>query len=167
MRFNDAVIGAGLLVFSVLLMMHVSLGWSWLVDTDFQGFPRAVPGRPGPALFPFTLGILFGICGTILLIRGLKTETIWLEFGNWTKDRIAVLRGLGIISAILVYIFLDETIGFLPLALLIMFLLMKQLGVKTLTAALTSVATSVLIHSFFVKFLLVPLPWGLLAPIAW
>lgn len=167
MRFNDTVIGAFLLVLSVLLMVHVSLGWSWLVATDFSGFPRAMPGKPGPALFPFTLGILLFVTSVVLILHGLRERRPAVEVRAWLRRPASVLNALGVVAAVVVYVLFAETVGFLPLVAVLLFLLMKLLEVRTLTALWVSVACALFIHTFFVKFLLVPLPWGVLEPIAW
>ena len=167
MKFNDAVIGAVLFVFSITLMLHVSIGWDWLVHNGFTGFPRAAPGRPGPALFPFTLGILFCICSVILLARGLRSHIPRIQLQPWITDPARLINWLAVVAAILAYQWFSEWIGFLPLAVVILVALMKLLGVRTHIALLTSLLAALFIHTLFVKFLLVPLPWGLLDPIAW
>jgi putative tricarboxylic transport membrane protein len=167
MKFNDTVIGGVLLVLSVALMLHVSVGWDWLAHNGFTGFPRAQPGKPGPALFPFTLGILFFLCSVVLLVRGLRSGTPWLELQPWLHEPGRLVNWLAVIAAIVAYQFLSEWIGFLPLALVGLMGLMKLLGVRTRTAALASLLAALFIHTLFVKLLLVPLPWGLLEPIAW
>jgi putative tricarboxylic transport membrane protein len=167
MKLNDAVIGAVLLVFAVTLMIHVSIGWSWLVTTDFSGFPRAAPGKPGPALFPFSLGILFFISGAILLARGLRARGALLEWQEWTRRPGSKANAIAVVVVVLAYQFLSEWIGFLPVAVVGLFLLMRLLRVRATVALVVSVACALFIHTLFVKFLLVPLPWGLLEPIAW
>ena len=167
MKFNDAVIGAVLLLFSIALMLHVSIGWDWLVHDGFTGFPRAAPGKPGPALFPFTLGILFLACSLILLARGLRSHVPRLDVQAWMKDPARLINWLAVVAAILVYQWVSEWLGFLPMAVAVLIALMKLLGVRTRTALLTSVVAALFIHTLFVKILLVPLPWGLLDPIAW
>jgi putative tricarboxylic transport membrane protein len=72
-----------------------------------------------------------------------------------------------VVAAILAYQWLSEWLGFLPVAVALLVALMKLLGVSTRAALLTSVLAALFIHTLFVKFLLVPLPWGLLDPIAW
>jgi len=167
MRVNDAVTGFLLLLFSILVMVHVSIGWSWLVETEFSGFPRAVPGKPGPALFPFILGFLFAICALILIVRGLKSKAAWVILSEWPRSPAKVFNWVAILTVVISYQFLDEWIGFLPLAVVLLFFLMKILQVRTVTALLASAGTSLFIHTLFVKILLVPLPWGLLDSIAW
>jgi len=166
-KLNNAVIGVVLLVFSITLMIHVSLGWDWLAGTGFTGFPRAVPGRPGPALFPFCLGILFAISSLLLIAQGLREATPWLELSAWFTSRPSLLNAVAIIAAVIAYQAASDALGFLPLAVLLLFGLMKLLRVRTLTAVITSAACALFIHTLFVKFLLVPLPWGVLEPLAW
>lgn len=167
MKVNDAVIGVALLVFAALLMTHVSVGWNWLVDSEFSGFPRTRPHQPGPALFPFILGVLLALCGAILVVKGRREGGPLGYWPEWARDPVSALRWLGIVVAIVAYQLFDELVGFLPLASVLLFLLMKQLHVSTRLSLLTALGCALVIHTFFVKFLLVPLPWGVLEPIAW
>ena len=167
MKFSDAVIGAVLFVLSILLMLHVSIGWDWLVHNGFTGFPRAAPGKPGPALFPFTLGILTFVCGAVLLVRGLRARGQWLELQPWLTDTGRLVNWLAVVAAIVAYQWLSEVVGFLPVAIVTLFLLMLLLRVRVPLALVTAVLAALFIHTLFVKFLLVPLPWGVLEPIAW
>ena len=57
---------------------------------------------------------------------------------------------------------LADILGFVLTAVLILTLLMKKMGVSLLKSALIAIATSVSINLLFGKFLLVPLPWGIL-----
>jgi putative tricarboxylic transport membrane protein len=83
------------------------------------------------------------------------------------KDPARLINWLAVVAAILVYQWVSEWLGFLPMAVAVLIALMKLLGVRTRTALLTSVVAALFIHTLFVKILLVPLPWGLLDPIAW
>ena len=167
MKFSDTVIGAVLFVGSILLMLHVSVGWDWLVHNGFTGFPRAQPGKPGPALFPFILGFLAWVCSVILLARGLRARRPRFEVQAWLRDPLRLLNWLAVVGAVVAYQWIADFLGFLPVAVATLFLLMLLLGVRARVAVVTSVLAALFIHTLFVKILLVPLPWGLLDPIAW
>lgn len=167
MKASDTAIGAVLLLFGLSMMLHVSIGWDWLVGGGFTGFPRAEPGRPGPALFPFVLGVLFSVCALILLLRGLRSRDLGVQLSAWTRERRYVVNWFAFILAVVAYQLISPVVGFLPTAIVLMFLLMKLLHVPTRMALVVSVACAFGIHFLFAKLLLVPLPWGWLEPIAW
>ena len=81
MKLNDAVWGALLLLFSVVLLVHV------------QSFPR-IPGQQvGPALFPGFLAVALGVCAVLLVVKGLASRreggerAEWVLFEPWTRRR--------------------------------------------------------------------------------
>ena len=65
------------------------------------------------------------------------------------------------VAAIVCYIFLAETIGFLIFSFAVLLILMKWLKVKTLQSVMMSLIVTFVIYILFAKVLLVPLPWGL------
>src|SRR4029453_4158124 len=85
MKLNDAVWGALLLVFSVVLLVHV------------QSFPK-IPGQQvGPALFPGFLAVVLGVCGGLFFVTGMGSRggggerPEWIFFEPWTRRRRYVL----------------------------------------------------------------------------
>ena len=58
-------------------------------------------------------------------------------------------------------------LGFVPTAFLIMLVLLKSFGSGWATAAMLAALSTLAIHTLFARVLLVPLPWGLLQPVAW
>ena len=71
------------------------------------------------------------------------------------------------IALILAYVFLSETLGFIPIAVAILLVLFLRQEVKLPTALVTAVATAIVIHIAFADFLRVPLPRGLLDRVLW
>ena len=150
MKVSDSLLGLGAMAFGVLI---ISLT---------RHFPSLEGGYPGPALFPRILGSLFILFGGILSFQSLKKngftnliqkgETYWPGFTNY----------LSVAAAVIAYMLLAKILGFVLTAFLILTLLMKKMGVSLLKSALIAIATSVSINLLFGKFLLVPLPWGIL-----
>jgi len=150
MKISDSLLGLGAIAFGVLI---ISLT---------HNFPSLEGGYPGPALFPRILGGLFILFGGILSFQSIKKhglanlvqkgETYWPAFTNY----------LSVGAAVIAYMVLVEVLGFVLTAFLILTLLMKKMGVSLLKSTLIAIATSLSINLLFGKFLLVPLPWGIL-----
>jgi putative tricarboxylic transport membrane protein len=153
MRANDAINGLILIVLAVAMIAMTST------------FP-AFPGQPyGPSLFPRVLGTLLIVCGALLVWRGLAARRAgegWVEMAAWTRQPWRVVSFLLMLVSLLVYILFGETIGFIPIAIVILLALFLWFGVRPLTAVVTAVVATFVIHWFFATLLRVPLPRGLL-----
>ena len=165
MKFNDAVWGALLLAFAAVLFVHV------------QGFPAMTGQRVGPSALPGALAVGLGICGAILLVSGLRarsgagarggTPARWIELPAWFASRPQVLGFAMLVAVNLFYLFAVPWLGFVLTGVIYLSALMGVLRVPPTRALLISVAMTLLIHYCFYKLLRVPLPWGVLQPIAW
>ncbi|QIE55699.1 tripartite tricarboxylate transporter TctB family protein [Pikeienuella piscinae] len=160
MRLNDAVIGAFLIVFAIAEIAYTTT------------FPSLHGQDFGPDLFPILIGIGLIICGVALIFRGQAARReagagALIALGPWAKDRrMALNLGLLILGVIL-YILLADPVGFIPVSTALLTVLMLRLRVSALTSVIVAVVTTLVIHSLFAKLLLVPLPWGVLLPVAW
>ena len=165
MKFNDAVWGALLLLFAGTLLWHV------------QGFPR-IPGQQvGPSALPGALAVGLGGCGAILLLRGLRARfgsaaapdspAAWVELPAWLGSRPQVLAFAVLVGVNLFYLAGVERLGFVVTGTVYLAALMTALRVRPLRALVIALAMTLVIHYCFYKLLRVPLPWGLLQPIAW
>jgi len=67
MRFNDALIGVGIIIFGLVVIIHV------------QSFPL-MGGRPTPAMFPMVIGALLMLVGTVLIYSGVKSGAPLVTF---------------------------------------------------------------------------------------
>ena len=149
MRVSNTAIGLVLIIFSTVVLWHV------------QSFPSLDNGYPGPALFPSVLAVLFILCGIGLIIQGIRQHEKLLKFDIRTLTLSGLLNILFVLGAIVCYIFLAETIGFLIFSFVVLMVLMKWLKVKTLSSIAMAVGVTLVIYLLFAKVLLVPLPWGL------
>jgi putative tricarboxylic transport membrane protein len=157
MRFNDAVFGVLLIVFAIAEIAYT------------RTFPSLHGQAYGPDLFPILIGVGFLITGTVLTVRGLaqRAGQPLIEVGAWAVDRHNVVNFALVLLALLFYIVASDWLGFIPTAFIIMLVLLKSFG-SGFAAALVIAALSTLgIHALFARVLLVPLPWGLLQPVAW
>ena len=157
MKINDAVFGALLLALGVGILWHV------------QSFPK-IPGQDvGPGLFPGTIAAALIACA-ILLIRGGVRDRAgrpWIELLPWVASRRHAWAFVSLVGTAIALILLSNSVGFLivaPLALVAMFI---AFGVRAVTAVVIAVVGTAVIWYAFYKLLRVPLPWGVLQPIAW
>lgn len=153
MRANDAVNGL------ILILLSAAM---FALTSTFPDFP----GQPyGPSLFPRVLASLLVICGGLLVWRGVGTRrggARWVEMAPWTRDPWRVGSFFLLLVLLLAYILFSETIGFIPVAFVMLIALFLWLGVRVLTATIVAVVATFLIHWFFATLLRVPLPRGLL-----
>lgn len=150
MKICDSLLGLGAIAFGILI---ISLT---------HDFPPLEGGYPGPALFPRILGCLFILFGGILSLQAIrknglanlvqKGETYWPGLTNY----------LSVVAAVIAYMLLVDFLGFVLTAFLILTLLMKKMDVSLPKSVLIAIAAGVCINLLFGKFLLVPLPRGIL-----
>lgn len=156
MRANDAINGFILIVLSVAMIAYTAT------------FP-AFPGQAyGPALFPRVLGTLVIICGGLLMWRGIAARRAGaplVEMGAWTRQGWRVGSFFLMLVLLLAYILFSETVGFIPMAFVTLGALFLWLGVRPITALITTVVATMMIYWFFASLLRVPLPRGWLDPI--
>jgi len=157
MRFNDSVFGVVLIVFAILEIAYA------------QTFPRLFGQDYGPDLFPVLIGAGLIVFGGLLVIRGVaqRSTVPMVTVGDWAQDRNNVVNVAVLIASIVFYILASEWLGFVPISILILTILLLRLGSGPVLSVSVALITTLLIHSLFAKVLLVPLPWGLLQPFAW
>ncbi len=157
MRFNDAVFGVILIIFAIAVIFHTTT------------FPSLYGQEYGPDLFPIIIVSGLALCGVILIVRGFasRSSVPLIQLDDWADDRSTVINVILLIGAMVFYILCSEWLGFVITAMLILTILMIRLGSGFLTSMITAVIVTLVIHSLFAKILLVPLPWGLLQPVAW
>ena len=153
MRANDAINGLILILLSVSMIAMTST------------FP-AFPGQPyGPSLFPRVLGSLLIICGALLVWRGLAARRAgagWVEMAAWTRQPWRIVSFFLMLGSLLLYILVGDTIGFIPIAIVILLAMFLWFGVRPISAVVTAVVATFVIHWFFSTLLRVPLPRGVL-----
>lgn len=149
MKKNDIIAGA----------IFIALGIFIFTQTIY--YPTPEKGHPGPDLFPNILAILF-ICFGIALI--LKTRKLTLD----EAEREVVLtpkkvsNALFVLAIVAVYLVVVNYVGFLITSAVLLFILMKKLGVTVLKSAIAGIIITLFINLMFSKILRVPLPIGIL-----
>jgi len=90
-----------------------------------------------------------------------------LVLGDWAHDSANVVNVVILLGSVVFYIAFSTWLGFIPTALVIQSVLLIRLGSSPLASITIAAISTMLIHTLFAKVLLVPLPWGLLLPVAW
>lgn len=157
MRLNDAVFGVLLIVFASAEIAYT------------RTFPSLHGQAYGPDLFPILIGVGFLITGAILTVQGVAQRAVQplVEIGAWAADRRNVVNFALVLLALLFYIAASDWLGFILTAFVIMLVLLKGFGSGMVTALVIAALTTLGIHTLFARVLLVPLPWGVLQPVAW
>jgi putative tricarboxylic transport membrane protein len=157
MRFNDAVFGVLLIVFAIAEIAYT------------RTFPTLHGQAYGPDLFPILIGVGFLITGAVLTVQGLaqRAGAPLVELGDWAADRRNVVNFALVLLALLFYILASDWLGFIPTSFIIMVVLLRSFGSGLITALVIAALTTLGIQALFARVLLVPLPWGLLQPVAW
>ena len=157
MKFNNAIFGAILLALGGLVLAVV------------RGYPGMPGQQVGPALFPGLIAAGLCIGGAMLLAKGWRERhaVAWVRLNAWAASPRHVLAAALVVGAVLFYIFASEWLGFLPTAAISLLALMLAMRVPPGRAVLIALIATLVIHAAFYKLLRVPLPWGVLTPIAW
>ena len=139
MKLNDGLVGA--------LLLLLAFGVLW----GSHGF-ATVPGQNvGPAVFPNLLALLLASCAVLLM-------------GRSARHRNAFIVSVGSMAF---YVALSPTLGFIICGTTILLAMFSVLEVPRWRALFLAIVVTLAIHTLFYKGLHVPLPWGVLAPVAW
>jgi putative tricarboxylic transport membrane protein len=161
MKLNDAVWGALLLLLAAAILVHV------------QSF-RTIPGQQyGPALFPGLIAVGMGICGVLLIVKGLAARTQdgrrvrWMALAPWTRSPRHLFAFALTLGVNAFYILLVDRLGFIPAGVVYLAALFAVFGVRLIWIVPLALVSTLAIHTAFYKLLKVPLPWGLLQGYIW
>jgi len=157
MRFNNAVFGVSIALFAIAV-------WAYSGT-----FPELLGQAYGPALFPRLIAAGLLICGVGLIVDGVRACGVHrlVELGGWSSDRGRVVNVLLIPIGLLCYVGLSESVGFLPIAFVLVSFMLWRYGSRPWVALTLGAATTIFVHTLFYRFLHVPLPWGVLEKYAW
>ena len=149
MRVSNTAIGCVQIVFGSAVFFYS------------RTFPRLEKDMPGPGLFPMVLAVLFILTGVILVIQGIRNGEKLLKFDTAGMSASRAINILVVLAVIFAYIFLADFLGFQITSFLLLFILMKWLGVSIRGSLIMAIGVTLFIYFLFAKILLVPLPWGL------
>jgi len=156
MKINDALSGMLLALFAVVIYLYAAT------------LPQ-MGQQIGAAVFPQLLAGGFLICAIFLVRQGLRSVRAegWFSWPEWFRERRAVAGFLLVLLALVFYVLASEKLGFLPTAFILLMGLFMVFRVSFKLAVPVALLSALGIHYLFYKFLKVPLPWGILQPVAW
>ena len=156
MRLDDAVVGLVLVIFALAEITYSTT------------FPSLHGQKYGPSLFPILIGSGLALCGVIHIVRGIRSrrmltaeDAAWVRLGDWAQSPAKRINMLLVPGLLIAYILLADSIGFIPLSIAILGILLYRLGSSLQTAIICSVVTTILLQLLFARVLLVPLPAGI------
>ncbi|NDR58215.1 tripartite tricarboxylate transporter TctB family protein [Aliiruegeria sabulilitoris] len=135
---------------------------------EAQSFPTMGGMTYGPGLFPTIAGLGLVLCGVLILVTGLMqpaVEEAPAETGP--KSNWPLINALAIIASVVFFALGLDPLGFHVVAFPVLLVLLLLFRIIWWKALLLAVFVTFLVHFIFYSFLHVPLPWGLLEPIAW
>ncbi len=136
-----------------------------------------VPGQDvGPNIFPLVCGSLVAVCG-LLIALGIgsrleeEAEADFSAHGGVMESELRQsplykLRVLIPPALLIFYVVVVDTLGFVPTAAIIAFVISVVLGARLKLAIPVAVLSPIAVHLVFFNLLRVPLPDGLL-PMPW
>ena len=142
----------------------------WLI-WEASSFP-ALAGMPyGAGLFPTIAALGMCICGFLILITALikrrSAQPLEEEASTQKKEYRPLINTIAVITAVIIYALLLNIVGFHILSFFMLAVLFLVLQVRWFTTLLLASGVTVGVHFIFYSMLHVPLPWGLMEPIAW
>jgi putative tricarboxylic transport membrane protein len=158
MRVHDVVCGAALLLVAVFLFAYA------------QTIPPMPGQKYGADVFPILVSLGLGGFSLLLTARGWRARRPgepWIALAPWARDPYTLGNFLLALAVIVVYVLLEETVGFIPLAIAILLVLFLKQGVPLRRSAIVAVVATLTIQFAFSDLLRVPLPRGILTDWLW
>jgi putative tricarboxylic transport membrane protein len=156
MRFSDTAAG--------LIVTALGLG--------VAGYARTFPPMPGqdigPSFFPVIIGVGLVVFGLTLAFSGQRQAgSAHVAFDEWVRRPRAARNAALVAGMLAFYVTSADALGFLPAAAVLLVVLWLALGARGRWLAPLALGIALFVHYAFYTVLGVPLPWGLLDPIAW
>jgi putative tricarboxylic transport membrane protein len=157
-KFNDAVSGAVFLALAMFIFGYA------------QTLPPMPGQRYGAAAFPTVVALGLGGFSALLIWRGwnaARAGAPLVEFARWVRERRTLGTFVLALALILLYVLFSERIGFIPLSLAMLTVLLATQRVPIFRSVLIAVTATLAIQIAFSDLLRVPLPRGILTDLLW
>ncbi len=151
MKRNDIIAG----------IVFIALGI--FIFTQTVSYHSLEKGHPGPGLFPNLLAILFIAFGGVLVFKARKPTSLPEGGPEIPAAPKRILNSFFVLATIVIFVAAVNSVGFLITSAVLLFVLMKRLGVTILKSAIASLVITLFINLMFSKILRVPLPPGILS----
>lgn len=120
-----------------------------------------MPGQAyGAGTMPRLLGWSAILLGAFMVVTSFKhlPEMLKPHLADWVyKPRLA-LAALAVLATIVFYILVADTLGFIPVSFISLFVLMLVLRTRPVTALFASAVSTLVVYYGFSRLLMVPLP---------
>ncbi|MEJ8569916.1 tripartite tricarboxylate transporter TctB family protein [Microbaculum marinum] len=132
-------------------------------------FPSPRHQAFGPALFPSLIGLALVGCGVVLAVQWwlADREAPLLSLAPWMRSPATALNVAMLLAIPVFYIFAVDRLGFVPTAFICLWLMLVRYHGRPVLSLFGAAAAAAILQFVFADILLVPLPWGLLQPLAW
>ena len=149
MKFNDAIPGALLFLFSGFILVNA----------------RSLPSLPGYAygsgFFPAITAVALMICSVMLIAKGFFSKAKPVVLGDWVKSPKLISNIVLIPLNLVFYMLFANGLGFILTSTIMLIATIWWLRGHIVSTAITSVCVSLFAYGFFYKLMTVPLPRGL------
>lgn len=127
-------------------------------------FPNVPGQKVGAAFLPMLAGAGLVVCALLLVLRSFRARPGPAGEAPAPLSAGARLAPLVVVGCIGAYVLLAESLGFLIVAPVLLFVLFLAFGRGAAGALAWALAGSAVVHLAFYKMLRVPLPWGVIPP---
>ena len=110
--------------------------------------------QPGPGFFPFWAGVVLGLLSLILLLNSLRNQ-VSLSLSGLKSWKLLLVAG-----ALLAYLLLLETLGFVTITFLFLFLLLRLEYKGWVFSAVSALLGALASYAIFQLWLKTQLPTG-------
>jgi putative tricarboxylic transport membrane protein len=147
----------------------VLLALSLTVFAVVSSYPTIAAQRVGPGLFPSLIAVGLAVGGVILIARGWRERATVpvVRWAPWVRSKRHVAGFFTVIGSIVFYVAVVERLGFLLTSFAILTALFRVFALPWRRSIVIAAIATLAIHFAFYKLLRVPLPWGVLTPVAW
>jgi putative tricarboxylic transport membrane protein len=153
MRLNDGLLGLILIAFAAA---HAYPSRAFLT----------IPGQHYCAsAFPTLIAVGFAGCGLVLVASAIRQRAPLVVWQDWTRDGRGIVNVVATIGAVVFYIVAWHRLGFILTSIPVLVLLLRLFGVGWFWTLTIAIVVPLGMQYLFGRVLLVPLPWGLLAPV--
>ncbi|AUG54211.1 tripartite tricarboxylate transporter TctB family protein [Thalassospira marina] len=155
MKINDALFGIVFVIVASAILITV------------QSFPT-LPDQPyGPATFPTIIAIIMLLGGIALCISGYRERAHQplIQIAAIMKTRDGLVRMASVPVFMVLYILLSKPVGFPIVVPVLLAAFLTITTRKWLLSVVIAVATTAALWLFFVDFLMVSLPLGILTKV--
>jgi len=157
MSCNDRLSGSLLVLFGALVLWRAS------------NFPTLAGLEYGPGLFPSIAAIGLMVCGAVIGCgpRGRRPAQNASPLPSHRSRWRAAARPLALLAVVAGYALLLDPLGFHIASFLAISATCLLFGMRIMGTVLLALPLVIGVHLLFYSLLHVPLPWGLLTPLAW